>query len=820
MIKNHGNKTAIRFGAESVSYEQLMSHIHRFAGLFYMEHGRHAVVFSENRPGYVYAFYAIWKHQGVAIPVDFMATAAEVGYILKDSKPEVVFCSAGTKAVMEEAIGIAGISPLLLLIDDHESGQDEATAAKSMPEPIMDATAVIIYTSGTTGSPKGVMLSYLNLMQNIKAVSDHIPIYKEDSRVLVLLPLHHIFPLMGTMIAPLYKGALMAISPSMASEDIMRTLQENKVTIIIGVPRLYAAIRKGIMDKVNKSAVARMLFGLAKAINSKKFSKTLFGTVHRKLGGAVENLVSGGAALDPAVGNDFKTLGFEVLEGYGMTEAAPMITFTRPGRVRIGSPGEAMQGTQIRIVDGEITAAGDNIMQGYYNRPEETAQVLRDGWLYTGDLGYIDGDGYLYITGRKKEIIILSNGKNVNPAELEEFLLASPMVRDCGVFAHNDSLQLIVVPEMEAFEGLQPQAIEEKIRTELIEDFNKSVSDYKKIMRFYVANDELPRTRLGKLQRFKLAELAVEQVDETPSAEEINDPVFQIIANYIEKEKGRRPQAYHHIEIDLGLDSLDKVSFQAWLQQTFGVSPEPPAMRDFKNLFALSQWVAQNKTQMEEGELNWRDILHEKVSLNLPKTWFTGQLALWFSRIFLKIYFRFKSSGIEKIPEGPCIIAPNHQSFFDGMFVASYLRFDQAKRTYFYAKEKHIRQPWLKFLANRNNIIIMDLNLNLKESIQKMAEVLKSNKNIIIFPEGTRSFNGGLGEFKKTFAILSRELNVPIVPVSIKGAFEAMPRGRFFPKPRKRIVVEYLDPVYPGDLSYDALAQRVKQLIGVRQQAV
>jgi len=768
------------------------------------------------KTGHIYAFYSVWKHQGIAIPVDFMATAKEVGYILKDSEPSVVFCTEKTKTVMDEAIAIAGISTIVHLIDGHESVEANPAGDFKLPQPEMDHTAVIIYTSGTTGSPKGVMLSYLNLMQNVKAVSEHIPIYKEDSRVLVLLPLHHIFPLIGTMVAPLFKGGMLAISPSMLSEDIMKTLQENKVTIIIGVPRLYAAIRKGIMDKVNKSFVARSLFALAKKIDSKSFSKKVFGTVHRKLGGAVENLVAGGAALDPAVGNDFKTLGFEVLEGYGMTEAAPMITFTRPGRVRIGSPGEAMQGTRIRIVDGEITAAGDNIMQGYYKRPEETAAVLKDGWLYTGDLGHMDNDGYLYITGRKKEIIVLSNGKNVNPTELEEVLLASPMVRDCGVFAQNDQLQLMIIPEMETFSNHDPVAVEDQIRNQLVDPFNKSVSDYKKILRFYVTHEELPRTRLGKLQRFKLPELVESPKQEEAAIEDITDPVFLMIADFLKKEKGRKVMPYHHLEIDMGLDSLDKVSFQAWLQQTFGVSPEPPAMAEFKNIQALSEWVSDHKTQMEETQINWRDILNERVSLKLPATWITGQMALFLSRIFFKLYFRFNSSGANKIPDGPCIIAPNHQSFFDGMFVAAYLRLDQAKRTYFYAKEKHIQQPWLKFLANRNNIIIMDLNFNLKESIQKMAEVLKSNKNLIIFPEGTRSTNGKLGEFKKTFAILSRELNVPIVPVSIKGAFEALPRGNFFPKPWKKITVEYLDPVYPGDLSYEALAEQVRNNIGLR----
>lgn len=815
MIQNHGTKTAIKYGAEAISYEQMLQSIQQFAADYPLQEGANAVVFSENRPSYIYAFYAIWKQKGVAIPVDYLCTSHELAYILNDSRPALIYCSVKTRAVVEEALSISGLIIRIIVLEEAEQTKQQVINLIDFPEANPESAAVIIYTSGTTGSPKGVMLSYKNLMQNVKAVSGHIPIYNADSRVLVLLPLHHIFPLMGTMICPLHVGAMIAISPSMLSEDIMATLQNNKITIIIGVPRLYAAIRKGIMDKVNKSFVAKTLFALAKKIDSKTFSRKVFGAVHRKLGGAVENLVAGGAALDPAVGADFKTLGFEVLEGYGMTEAAPMITFTRPGRVRIGSPGEAMHGTSIRIVDGEITAAGENIMMGYYNRPEETAAVLKDGWLYTGDLGRMDEDGYLYITGRKKEIIVLSNGKNVNPTEIEEEILSAPLVRDCGVFAMNDQLHIMLVPEI-AEQQTDNEALKSRMIREVIEPYNKRVSAYKKVIGIHITDQELPRTRLGKLQRFKLAEMVVKKPETKLPVEVIDDPVYNMIADWIQQEKGIKVLPAYHPEMDCGLDSLDKVSFHTYMKQTFGVSPEPQEIAEFRSVLALSQWVSENKTRMEEIKVDWKSILQEKVQLKLPGTWITGQIALWFSRLFLRLYFRFRATGTENIPDGPCIIAPNHQSFFDGMFVASFLRFKQARKTYFYAKEKHIRQPWLKFLANRNNIIIMDLNNNLKESIQKMAEVLRSNRNIIIFPEGTRTYNGKLGDFKKTFAILSSELNVPIVPVSIKGAYEALPRGSFFPKPRKRITVEYLKPVFPEEMSYEALANIVKEKIEVK----
>jgi long-chain acyl-CoA synthetase len=778
MLKNHAGRIAISFGDDRISYTNFFGKIEKFSSLYELGNGDHAVIFSENRPGWFYSFYSIWHKSGVAIPIDFMATVSEVAYILKDCTPAVVFVSSQKEEDMKKAIAEAEILTKLIVIDELDLFEPQLTSDGEFAEPVPNNTAVIIYTSGTTGSPKGVMLSYENLLANIRGVADIIPIYSANSRVMVLLPLHHIFPLLGTMVAPMYVGGMVAISPSMTSEDIMGTLQANQITIIIGVPRLYAAIRKGIVDKINKSGVAKTLFSLAKKINSPKFSRLVFGTVHRKFGGAVKSLVSGGAALDPAVGNDFKTLGFEVLEGFGMTEAAPMITFTRPGRVRIGSPGEALPGTTIRILDGEILASGANVMQGYYNRPEETADVLKDGWLYTGDLGRLDEDGYLYITGRKKEIIILSNGKNINPVELEEKILISDLVRDCGVFFHEEQLHAVIIPEDE----ITPHSeLHEAIREQVIEPLNQSVSSYKKIMRFYLTNEELPRTRLGKLQRFKLSDFAQEDSSDAETAESMQSEEFNIIAGFISVEKGKKVKPQHHLEVDLGMDSLDKVGLQVYINQNFGIDIEAADLAKFGTVSKLAEYVADKKTKMEDGKINWTDIIREKVNFKMPVSWYPTSVLMRMSKLFFKVYFRYKSKGLENIPEGPCIIAPNHQSFIDGLFVTSLLRTRQIRKTFFYAKAQHVKFPLLKLLANKNNVIVVDLNQNLKESIQKLAEVLKNQKNLIIFPEGTRSITGDIGQFKKTFAILSRELNIPVVPVSIQGAVKALPKGSIFP---------------------------------------
>ncbi len=813
MLKNMGNKTAITYGSDNISYGRLTGKIEEFANLYTIEDGEKVAVFMENRPSWVYAFYSVWHNNAIAVPIDFMATADEVAFILKDCQPKVVFTTSSNAAVLESAIEKAGISTEVIRADSYEVSDKEKVSENSVQIDNKEKTSVIIYTSGTTGSPKGVMLSFNNLMANIDGVVHNIPIFTSDSRTLMLLPLHHIFPLMGTMILPLYAGGSVSISPSMASEDIIKTLQDNKITILIGVPRLYAAIRKGIKDKINASGLAKMLFSMAEKLQNQKFSKTIFKAVHKKMGGSLKYLVSGGAALDPEIARDYQTLGFEVLEGYGMTESAPMITFTRPGRFMPGSPGEALPGTIIETIDGEITIKGPQVMQGYYNRPEETAEVLKDGRLFTGDLGHVDEKGFLFITGRKKEIIVLSNGKNVNPSEIELKVEESPLVRECGVFFKDDLLQSVIVPEKSAIGQTEEQSVEDIIRWKVVDHFNNNVSSYKKIMRFYLTDQELPRTRLSKLQRFKLEEFAHKTKSDDHLQLKPDFEEYNMITDYLSKEKGRDVLPHHHLEMDLGLDSLDKVGFETYLHQTFGVKLDPSEMLRFNNVHLLAEHVREAKTKVEEQKINWRDILKEKVNLQLPKTWATGSLMVRVSRFFFHSYFRFKAKGMKNIPEGPCIIAPNHQSFFDGLFVASYLRTRQIKRTYFYAKEKHVNKPWLKFLANRNNIIIMDLNNDLKSSIQKMAEVLKRNKNLIIFPEGTRTKNGQLGQFKKTFAILSRELNIPVVPVSIQGAHEALPKGSIIPRPFKKVNIEFLNPVYPEDKTYDDLAIKVKEQI-------
>lgn len=818
MFLKTGDNTAIIEKGRHISYNEVHKRVYAAASLYEPNRNGKVAIYSENRSGWIYAFYSAWYNEYTVAPIDFMAIPSEVAYILADCKPEIIFCSAQKLESLNIALQEVGYQPQIIIVDEIEDLPLSTEKVALDIRPIMNKTALIIYTSGTTGSPKGVMLSYENLMANISAVTTEIKILVPTDTTLVLLPLHHIFPLLGSMVASCYQGARMAISPSMASEDIIRTMQDNKVSTIIGVPRLYAAIRRGIMDKVNQSFVARNLYRLAAKVNSYAFSRFVFTAVHKKFGGSMRYMICGGAALDPAVGRDFQVLGFKILEGFGMTEAAPMITFTRPDRIIVGSAGAPLDGCEIDFRDGEIVVRGINVMQGYYNRPEETAEVLKDGWLYTGDLGYLDKDNYMHITGRRKEIIVLSNGKNINPSIIDsEIEGMSPIIKEIGVFQKGDQLSAIIVADKAKCSAMGVTNIEETIRWEIIDKYNKESASYKKIMSFTLYDGELPRTRLEKIQRFKLPELEVERKETQEDVMEVKFKEYLWIKDYLNAEKHIKVRPGDHLEMDLGLDSLDKVSLQMFLSTTFGVTLDIAEMMQFGTVLKLSEYIREKKKTMKISHINWSEILREKTKFTMPSTWFTGSLIVKTFKYLFSVYFRLRSSGQNNIPEGACIIAPNHQSYFDGIFVAAFLKHSQIRKTFFYAKAKHVNNKVLKFLANKNNIIVVDIDQDLKESIQKMGEALKTNNNIMIFPEGTRTKNGELGDFKKTFAILSCELNIPIVPVSIKGAFEALPRGSRFPKPLTKIEVDFLPPVYPEGHTYDTLAQQVQNDIELFQ---
>lgn len=812
MFLRPSEKTAIIYKDENITYNTLLKRTSFYSTLFDEHRTQKIAIYVENRPEWVYSFYSGMMTESILVPIDFMLPSEDVAYILNDCKPEVIYYSKETEDRVNEALSQTTHIIEKICIDDVNLSEiDNTIENRQLPPYKEEDIFLIIYTSGTTGKPKGVMLSFGNMLSNIKGTTEYVEIYTKNSRTLVLLPLHHILPLGGTILIPLYAQGIIVFSPSLQSEDVMATLQNHKVSIIVSVPRFFSLIRKGIMDKINSNKVAKLLFKIAEKRNSRNFSKKVFKKVHNKLGGGIETFVCGGAKLDENVWSDFQTLGFEVLEGYGMTETSPMITFTRPGRIRIGSPGEVFPGMEVKFEEGEILARGPNLMKGYYNKEKETNEAVVNGWLHTGDLGYLDEDGYLFVTGRKKELIVLSNGKNITPEEVENKIMeVDDATEEVGVYMENDMLYAVIYPNAARLERREIKDSYEYYRWEVIAKYNEKAPSYRRISQFIIIDEPLPRTRLSKLKRFMLPEIGKgNAIHKEKNEKDLEFEEFKIIKDFLVREKDKNIFPSDHLELDLALDSLDKITFLSFLTSTFGVELSEEDLNKHPTVESISKYIKEHKTKINIETIDWKAIFKETVSLNLPKSWITVNLFKNWSKLAFNLYFKMKAEGLEKLPKGPFILAPNHQSFFDGLFVTMFIKNKMMKQTYFYAKKKHIKNKFLKFLANKNNVIVVDINKDLKKSLQKMAAVLKSGKNMIIFPEGTRSVNGELGDYKKTFAILSAELNIPIVPVAIGGAYKALPKGSIIPRPFKKICVKFLEPIKPRGHSYDSLTNEV-----------
>ena len=609
----------------------------------------------------------------------------------------------------------------------------------------------------------------------------------------------------------------MVFAPSLVAADILGALAKHKVTLFLGVPRLFVLLRDGIMSKIRQSKIASLLFALSAKVNNLRFSRLLFSSVQRRFGGAIRYMPCGGAVLDEKVIKDFRSLGFEILVGYGLSETAPMVSFTRPGQQRKYSAGQIIPCNEVRSVDGEILVRGKNVMKGYFERPEETAQVMRDGWFHTGDLGHLDEDNYIYITGRKKEIIVLPSGKNINPEEVESKLLQyKGLVAEVAVLASGDALQALILPDVQALKQRGVVNLEEAIRSEVIAKYNLKASSYKRILKCTLVSESLPRTRLGKLKRHELEQLSCSNKSRKETA--IAEPdleEYRVIKEFLQGQTGLDIAPDDHFELDLSLDSLGKVSFQVFLSGTFGIEVTEQTLLDHPSPAQLAEFMqSQAKSIDSSKQFKWGEILREKISVKLPKSWITFHWLNLFSGFSLRCLFRLRGENVENLPEGACILAPNHQSYLDALFIMAFLKRKVLRDTFFYAKAEHMRRWWQRFMASRHNIIIMDINKDLKLSLQKLAEVLKKGKKVIIFPEGTRSLDGSLGDFKQSFAILGRELEVPIVPVAVDGAYRALPRGKFFPRLFRKVKISFLDPIYPDkDDSYSSLTDKVHQAL-------
>ncbi|MDI6744975.1 MAG: AMP-binding protein [Thermodesulfovibrionales bacterium] len=808
--------------------------------------GDRIAIFSENRHEWCASYLGIMIAGAIAVPIDSQLNSETVRNLLIDSESKVIFFSSKTETIANEAATGLEIKKINLDSPDFKEicGAKEAVR---YPETSPENIASIIYTSGTTGIPKGVMLTHRNFCSDAEALVN-IGIITKNDNVLSLLPLHHTYPFMSTFLVPLFLGTAITYSPSLKGPDIISSMRENGVTILVGVPQLLEMIRNGITDKFKRLPapallLMKILLKLSGSLRKKtgiNITKAILKPVHNALGSRFRFFASGGAKLDPQVMEGLEALGFTVLEGYGITETSPVVTFNPIDKRKAGSAGKPLPSAEIKIIkpedgrvlgtgeEGEVAIKGPMVMKGYYKNPQATEQAIRDNYFFSGDLGYIDRDGYLFITGRIKEVIVLGSGKNIYPEEVEKEYSAIPLIKEiCAIGIEEkgriEALHAIIVPDLEYAKKHQTGNIHEALVWEIAK-ISGRLPSYQRLKGFSLYPEPLPRTPLGKLRRFMIKDLIKEKFPPragSPVAKKVKSEDKELMAdetgrNVVECIKSflKEPmpvQSMDNLELDLGLDSLQRIELVVSLENKFSIKLPETFASDIQTVGEIVEKMkglgvrGQGRGEFKGGVASIfsqepEEAEKKKIGIKqgLIGWFFVSGLMLLF-KLFFRIFFRLEAKGIENIPHVPFIIAPNHCSNLDGFAIGAAIPLTTYKTLYFQGFQKYFTGRLTAFFARLAHVIPIDPETYLGKALQLSAYVLKNNKALCIFPEGGRSYDGKLMEFKKGIGILALELNVPVVPAYIEGSFEALPKGAFLPKPAK-IKITFGKPFYPSEL--------------------
>ncbi|MDX9758658.1 MAG: AMP-binding protein [Bacteroidota bacterium] len=528
-----------------LSYAALASAVARF-GAALLTRGLsprdHIAVISENRVQWGVAYLAAVCHNLVVVPIDAKLRENEILTILRASGARAAVFSENFRDMFD---GFRHSTPRLdVLIDmdlpvhrDHLhsmmemiAGEKDPGAGVSFPDTDPDAMAVIVFTSGSMGSAKGVMLSQTNICANLRGMLQMVDIPPTD-RFLSVLPIHHTYECTCGFLCPLVTGASVHYARSLKS--IADDMVSVKPTIVLGVPLLFEKMYRRIMQAIaEKKAVARLLrpimtvVTVLEGIGLAGARRKLFHEVHERFGGAIRLLIVGGAAPDPEIARGFRMLGFGFIQGYGLTETAPIVALNRARKFRDEAAGLPLPGVTVRIAEpdaeerGEILVSGPNVMLGYYNNPDATNAVLREGWFNTGDVGSIDQHGFLHINGRRKNVIIARNGKNVFPEEIEEHVNKIPCVLESMVYGDrsetdDEIIAVLIVPDANAVydrlnadgTAVTPEAVAHMLQEEITR-LNKRLPVYKQIRKVRIKDTEFEKTTTQKIKRY-----LVEKVD-------------------------------------------------------------------------------------------------------------------------------------------------------------------------------------------------------------------------------------------------------------------------------------------------------------------
>jgi long-chain acyl-CoA synthetase len=687
----------------------------------------------------------------------------------------------------------------------------------------------------------------------VEAVFNWVEISPSDA-LLGVLPMFHVLAQMANLLLPLVKGARVVYLETLNTTELLRALQERDITVFAVVPQFFYLIHERIFQEVAKrGAITQKIFQSMMSLNRAlrkigiNAGPVLFSKVHDTLGKKMRYLATGGSRFDPQIGNDFHALGIDVLQAYGLTETTAAVFANSPRNNVIGSVGQALKGVEAKIVDpqpqedggpavGEVALRGAVVMKGYWNRPDATAAVMRDGWFLTGDLGYFDAHRNLFLTGRKKEVIVLSNGKNVYPEEIEAHYLKSPLIKEIAVMGlegkpgeGGDRLYAVIVPNFDVLRQRKIVNVKEAIRFD-VEGLSQKIASTKRIGNYEIWQEDLPRTTTRKIKRFEVekrvkanlarkgkegdSELAAEKPLTPEQTAWLDQPSVQRALEIVRDAARAKPPQMRpdlNLDLDLGLDSMQRIELLSQLEEALGGNVDESQLAEIYTVRDLIDAVLQSAASGAGGPgtrpvfAGWKAILAEEpnpkevAALARPQPLSN---AFWYlvSRIVQMVArdrFRLQVRGIEKLPKsGPYILSSNHQSYLDAAFLASVLPSDVFDKVFAVGTSDIFGQGFMLWLARSLRVVVVDPDANLIPAMRAGAFGLRQDRALILYPEGERSIDGTPRVFKKGAAILSIHMQAPIVPVAIEGFYQAWPRNRPF-QGFAPLSIVFGDPIIP-----------------------
>jgi len=523
-----------------VTYKELYNDVNAL-GTAFLDLGlknRSIALIGENRYEWAVTYLAAVNGSCIIVPLDKELPPHEIKNLVTRAKADAIVFSGKNLSVIQSLAGQIDFIKYFICMDDNfdnenfisycnliEKGRklvEEGDTRFADTEINIDEMSILLFTSGTTDISKGVMLSHRNIAANIMSMCTMVYVDSKDV-FLSVLPIHHAYECTCGFLCALYLGSTIAFCEGL--RHIQKNLIESKASIMLGVPLIFEAMYNRIWDQASKNPktlrklkIGLKISNLLKKINI-DISKKLFKPIHDNFGGHIRFFISGAAGIDPVVAKGFRDFGIGFVQGYGLTECAPIVALNRDVQYKDDAAGLPLPGTEVKIVDkdsegiGEIVVKGPNVMLGYYENPEATEEAFKDGWFHTGDLGYIDKDGFVHITGRKKSVIVTKNGKNVFPEEIETLLNKHKYIKESLVYGKNDEssgdivISAIIVPDMDKINELYPgnsynmEEIKDYIR-QYVKEINKSLVTYKHIKNVEFRYEEFEKTTTRKIKRY------------------------------------------------------------------------------------------------------------------------------------------------------------------------------------------------------------------------------------------------------------------------------------------------------------------------------